>query len=75
MSMVLYLAPKMGMPRMDIVGLLSTMFSKKGIPVLGWMMHLMMGVLCVDLQLLVERRPGGNMAGDWCSCRSGSSWV
>jgi hypothetical protein len=45
MSMVLFLAPKMGMPKMDIVGLLSTMFSKKGIPVLGWMMHLMMGVI------------------------------
>ncbi|MBI4732380.1 MAG: hypothetical protein HY781_09730 [Chloroflexi bacterium] len=45
MSMVMALAPKMGFPKMDIVGMLSTMFSKKGIPVLGWMMHLMMGVI------------------------------
>jgi hypothetical protein len=45
MSMVLALAPKMGFPKMDIVGMLSTMFSKKGIPVLGWMMHLMMGII------------------------------
>jgi hypothetical protein len=45
MSMVMALAPRMGFPRMDIVAMLSTMFSKKGIPVLGWMMHLMMGVL------------------------------
>ena len=45
MSMVMALAPKMGFPKMDIVGMLSTMFSKKGIPALGWMMHLMMGVV------------------------------
>ncbi|MFH2039372.1 MAG: hypothetical protein ABIJ65_08055 [Chloroflexota bacterium] len=44
MSIVLALAPKMGFPKMDIVGMLSTMFSKKSVPVLGWMMHLMMGV-------------------------------
>lgn len=45
MSMVLALAPKMGFPKMDIVGMLSTMFSKKSLPVLGWMMHLMMGII------------------------------
>ncbi len=47
MSMLLYLAPRMGMPEMDIVGMLSTMFNKKGIPALGWIMHLMMGILFV----------------------------
>ncbi len=45
MSVVMWLAPKMGFPKMDIVGMLSTMFSKKGIPILGWMMHLMMGII------------------------------
>jgi hypothetical protein len=45
MSMVMAIAPKMGFPKMDIVAMLSTMFSKKGIPILGWMMHLMMGVV------------------------------
>jgi len=45
MSMFMALAPKMGMPRMDIVGMLATMFTKKGIPALGWMMHFMMGIL------------------------------
>jgi hypothetical protein len=45
MSMMLALAPKMGFPKMDIVGMLSTMFSKKGIPALGWLMHLMMGII------------------------------
>jgi uncharacterized membrane protein YagU involved in acid resistance len=45
MSMFMSLAPKMGMPGMDIVGMLSTMFTRKGIPALGWMMHMMMGVI------------------------------
>ena len=43
-SMVMAVAPKMGMPKMDIVNLLSTMFGKPNL-VLGWMMHLMMGVV------------------------------
>jgi len=43
-SMVMAVGPKMGMPKMDIVGLLSTMFGKPN-RVLGWMMHLMMGVV------------------------------
>lgn len=43
-SMVMAAAPMMGMPRMDIVDMLSTMFGKPN-RVLGWMMHLMMGVV------------------------------
>ena len=43
-SAVMAVAPKMGMPKMDIVDMLSTMFGKPN-RVLGWMMHLMMGVV------------------------------
>ncbi|MGH2581632.1 MAG: hypothetical protein ACRDFQ_01895 [Anaerolineales bacterium] len=43
-SLVMALAPMMGMPKMDIVGMLSTMFGKAN-KALGWMMHLMMGVI------------------------------
>ena len=43
-SIVMGAAPMMGMPKMDIVDLLSTMFGKPN-RVLGWMMHLMMGVV------------------------------
>jgi Family of unknown function (DUF6789) len=43
-SMLLWMAPKMGMPKMDIVGMLSTMFGREN-RLLGWMMHLMMGVI------------------------------
>ncbi|MDP1715784.1 MAG: hypothetical protein Q8L41_13675 [Anaerolineales bacterium] len=44
-TMILMMAPKMGMPKMDIVGLLGSMFSAKSNPVLGWMIHLMMGMI------------------------------
>jgi hypothetical protein len=43
-SVVMAIAPLMGMPKMDIVGMLSTMFGKPN-KVLGWMMHFMMGVV------------------------------
>ncbi len=43
-SLVMGLAPMMGMPKMDIVDMLSTMFGKPN-RILGWMMHLMMGVV------------------------------
>lgn len=42
---VLMMAPKMGMPKMDIVDLLGSMFSDKSNRALGWMVHLMMGVV------------------------------
>jgi hypothetical protein len=44
-TMVLVMAPRMGMPKMDIVSLLGSMFSTKANPVLGWALHLMMGVV------------------------------
>jgi hypothetical protein len=43
-SMVMAMAPKMGMPKMDIVDMLSTMFGKPNLP-MGWMMHFMMGIV------------------------------
>ncbi|RJP55782.1 MAG: hypothetical protein C4557_00755 [Anaerolineaceae bacterium] len=43
-TMVLMMAPKMGMPNMDIVSLLGSMFGKPN-QALGWTMHLMMGVV------------------------------
>ena len=43
-SMVMLMAPKMGMPKMDIVGLLGSMLGKENRQ-LGWMMHAMLGVV------------------------------
>lgn len=45
MSMIMLMAPKMGMPKMAIWEMLGSMFSKDGNNVLGWAMHFMMGVI------------------------------
>ena len=42
MSLLLTMAPNMGLPNMDIVGMLGTMFGKANRS-LGWILHLMMG--------------------------------
>ena len=39
------MAPKMGMPKMAIWEMLGAMFSPDGNIGLGWVMHLMMGVI------------------------------
>lgn len=43
-SAVMAMAPRMGMPKMDIVDMLSTMFGKPN-RLMGWMMHFMMGTI------------------------------
>ena len=44
LTMVMKMAPKMGMPEMDIVGMLGSMFGKPN-QKLGMMMHLLMGIV------------------------------
>ncbi|MBI3167828.1 MAG: hypothetical protein HYZ22_05080 [Chloroflexi bacterium] len=63
-SMVLAMAPKMGMPKMDIVSLLGSMFSAKSNLVLGWMMHLMMGVVFALIYAFL-----------WSAGIGGATWV
>lgn len=63
-SFVLAMAPKMGMPKMDIVGLLGSMFSAKPNQTLGWIMHLMMGIVFALIYAFL-----------WSSGISGATWV
>ena len=44
-SMVIAMAPRMGMPRMAIWEMLGSMFDKDGNNALGWAAHFMMGVI------------------------------
>ncbi len=44
MSMLMSLAPKMGLPNMDIVGMLGSVFGKPN-RILGWALHMMMGAV------------------------------
>ena len=45
MTLVMTMAPSMGLPKMDIVGMLGSMFQTDGNRSLGWGMHLMMGII------------------------------
>lgn len=45
MSMLMLVAPKMGLPRMAIWEMLGSMFNKDGNAPLGWGLHAMMGVV------------------------------
>lgn len=63
-SFVLAMAPKMGMPKMDIVSLLGSMFSAKSNQALGWMMHLMTGIVFALIYALL-----------WSSGISAATWV
>lgn len=62
-SMILAMAPKMGMPKMDIVSLLGSMFGKPNLA-LGWVMHLMMGVVFALIYAFL-----------WSSGISGATWL
>lgn len=44
-TVLMGMAPKMSMPKMDMVGMLGSMFGAPGSRVLGWVIHLMMGVV------------------------------
>ena len=63
-SMVMALGPKMGLPKMDIVGMLSTMFGKPN-RTLGWIMHMMMGVVFALIYAFLWSVGIGN--GGWLS--------
>lgn len=60
MTMVMVVAPKMGMPKMDIVGLLGSMFKKEGIKPLGLMMHFMMGIIFAIIYAFLWSKGIGN---------------
>jgi hypothetical protein len=64
LSMVLALAPRMGMPKMDIVGMLGSMFNKDGNQILGWGAHFMMGIVFAIVYALL-----------WSAGISGATWV
>lgn len=61
-SMVLALAPRMGMPKMDIVGLMGSMFGREN-RVLGWIMHVMMAMVFGLVYALLWSR--GILSPNW----------
>lgn len=71
-SIVLTMAPRMRLPKMDIVDLLGSMFSGKSNPVLGWMMHLMMGMVFALIYAFLWSRGMAQPPGQagWSSAQS-----
>lgn len=55
MTLLMYMAPRMGMPKMDIIGMLGTMFTaSEGIArILGTLAHFMMGVIFAIIYALL----------------------
>jgi len=58
-SMVMAMAPKMGMPKMDIVGMLGSMFDPTGNRGLGWVIHMMMGIVFAIVYAMLWNVFGG----------------
>jgi len=67
MTMMMYLAPKMGMPKMDILGMLGSMFTadKKTASWLGGMIHFMMGAIFAIIFALLWNAGIGNATWLW----------
>jgi hypothetical protein len=45
LSLALRVAPQMGLPPMDFLGLLGTLFSRTPNRIVGWVLHLLIGIL------------------------------
>ena len=73
-TMVMVMAPKMGMPRMDIIGLLGTMFGKEN-RLLGWMMHAMMGIIFGLIYAFLWSKGIGSATWLWGLIFGAAHWV
>ncbi len=73
-TMVLVMAPRMGMPKMDIVSMLATMFGKTNRP-LGWTVHLMMGILFALIYAFLWSRGFGAATWQWGLAFGAVHWL
>jgi hypothetical protein len=64
-TVVMAMSPKMGMPKMDIVGMLGSMFNPEGNRTLGMGMHLMMGVVFAIIYALLWNAGIGTVGLVW----------
>lgn len=75
MTMVMVMAPKMGMPKMDIVGMLGSMFSPEGNRSLGMAMHLMMGIVFAVIYALLWNAGVGTVGLLWGAVFGTVHWL
>lgn len=75
MTMVMAMAPRMGMPKMDIVGMLGSMFSPEGNRTLGMGIHLMMGVVFAVIYALLWSLGIGSAGLLWGAIFGAAHWL
>jgi uncharacterized membrane protein YagU involved in acid resistance len=75
MTIVMVMAPKMGMPKMDIVGMLGSMFSAEGNRSVGMVIHLMMGVVFAIIYALLWQAGIGSVGLLWGVIFGAGHWL
>ena len=65
MTMVMVMAPRLGMPEMDIPGMLGSMFNPGGNRTMGMAMHLMMGIIFAIIYALLWNAGIGTVRWLW----------
>jgi uncharacterized membrane protein YagU involved in acid resistance len=74
-TIVMNMAPQMGMPKMDIVGMLGSMFSPQGNRIVGLAMHLMMGVVFAIIYVLLWNAGIGTAGLLWGALFGAGHWL
>jgi hypothetical protein len=74
-TMVMAMAPKMGMPKMDMVGMLGSMFSSESNRTLGMAIHLMMGVVFAIVYALLWNLGVGTVGLLWGAIFGAGHWL
>ncbi|MFW6069388.1 MAG: hypothetical protein ACOC9E_07375 [Chloroflexota bacterium] len=74
-TIVMNMAPQMGMPKMDIVGMLGSMFSPEGNRTLGLAMHLMMGIVFAIIYALLWNAGLGTVGLLWGALFGAGHWI
>lgn len=74
-TIVMNMAPQMGMPKMDIVGMLGSMFSPEGNRMLGLAMHLMMGIVFAIIYALLWNAGLGTVGLLWGALFGAGHWI
>ena len=75
MTMVMVIAPRMGLPKMDIVGMLSSMFTAEGNRTLGMVMHFMMGIVFAIVYALLWNAGIGTVSLLWGAIFGAVHWL
>lgn len=74
-TMVMNMAPKMGMPEMDMVGMLGAMFSPEGNRTMGLAIHLMMGIVFAIIYALLWNAGVGTVGLLWGALFGVGHWL